>query len=105
MLVLLFFGAKRLPEVARALGQAANEFKKAKDETFENDKMNLQQPVTPTTTQPNLLETREVVRQSIQTETTSVTAVHGKSQGESLPAAAACENQVTAVHGKSQGGC
>ena len=29
--VLLFFGAKRIPEVARALGKASREFKKARD--------------------------------------------------------------------------
>lgn len=32
LVVLLFFGAKRLPEVARSMGKAVNEFKKAKDE-------------------------------------------------------------------------
>ena len=32
MIVLLIFGAKRLPEIARAMGKAVNEFKKAKDE-------------------------------------------------------------------------
>jgi sec-independent protein translocase protein TatA len=32
LIVLLFFGAKRLPEIARAMGKAVNEFKKAKDE-------------------------------------------------------------------------
>lgn len=30
LFVLLVFGAKRIPELARALGQAANELKKAK---------------------------------------------------------------------------
>ena len=30
--ILLLFGAKRLPEIARSLGKATNEFKKAKDE-------------------------------------------------------------------------
>ncbi|MCL1910314.1 MAG: twin-arginine translocase TatA/TatE family subunit [Kiritimatiellaeota bacterium] len=29
---LLLFGAKRIPEIARALGKASHEFKKAKDE-------------------------------------------------------------------------
>ena len=28
----LLFGAKRIPEIARALGRASHEFKKAKDE-------------------------------------------------------------------------
>lgn len=32
MVVLLFFGAKKLPELARGLGQSLGEFKKAKDE-------------------------------------------------------------------------
>jgi sec-independent protein translocase protein TatA len=30
--VLVFFGAKRLPELARSLGQSMQEFRKAKDE-------------------------------------------------------------------------
>ena len=29
--ILLLFGAKRIPEIARALGRASHEFKKAKD--------------------------------------------------------------------------
>ena len=32
LIVLLLFGAKRLPELARGLGQAMNEFTKAKDD-------------------------------------------------------------------------
>ena len=32
LITLLLFGAKRLPEIARSLGKATNEFKKAKDE-------------------------------------------------------------------------
>lgn len=32
VIVLVLFGAKRLPELARGLGQSVNEFKKAKDE-------------------------------------------------------------------------
>lgn len=30
--ILLLFGAKRIPEIARALGRASHEFKKAKDD-------------------------------------------------------------------------
>mgnify|MGYP001369645799 CR=1 FL=1 len=30
--VVLLFGAKRIPEIARALGKASKEFKKAKDD-------------------------------------------------------------------------
>lgn len=32
LIVLLLFGAKRLPEIARAMGKSINEFKKAKDD-------------------------------------------------------------------------
>jgi len=32
VLVILLFGAKKLPELARGLGQSLNEFKKARDE-------------------------------------------------------------------------
>ncbi len=36
IIVLILFGAKRLPELARSLGQSMNEFRKAKDE-FERE--------------------------------------------------------------------
>jgi sec-independent protein translocase protein TatA len=32
LIILLVFGAKRLPEIARALGKSVSEFKSAKDE-------------------------------------------------------------------------
>ncbi len=32
LIVLVLFGAKRLPEIARSLGQSVHEFKKAKQE-------------------------------------------------------------------------
>ncbi len=32
LIILILFGAKRLPELARGLGQSLNEFKKAKEE-------------------------------------------------------------------------
>ena len=39
--ILLLFGAKRIPEIARALGRASHEFKKAKDEIInETDELN-----------------------------------------------------------------
>ncbi len=36
LIVLVLFGAKRLPELARGLGKSMNEFKKARDE-FERE--------------------------------------------------------------------
>ncbi|MCP4176867.1 MAG: twin-arginine translocase TatA/TatE family subunit [bacterium] len=40
--ILLLFGAKRLPEIARSLGKAASEFKKSK-----NDIMNYSKEAVP----------------------------------------------------------
>jgi len=45
VIVLVLFGAKRLPELARGLGQSVNEFKKAKEEF---DKEVAKTPETPT---------------------------------------------------------
>lgn len=42
--VLIFFGAKKLPELARSLGQSMHEFKKAKDE-FHRELHNPAEPV------------------------------------------------------------
>lgn len=36
-LVLLLFGAKRIPELARSLGKAKREFQKAQKDIFDND--------------------------------------------------------------------
>lgn len=47
VIVLVLFGAKRLPELARGLGQSVNEFKKAKDEF---DKEVAKSPESPTST-------------------------------------------------------
>lgn len=44
VIVLVLFGAKRLPELARGLGQSVNEFKKAKEE-FDKE---VAKPSTPT---------------------------------------------------------
>ena len=47
LVVLLIFGAKRIPEIARALGKASSEFKKAKNEIVEEGK-ELTEDTTPT---------------------------------------------------------
>lgn len=51
IIVLVLFGAKRLPEIARSLGQSVNEFKKAKQE-FEDAASAPSTPTPATTTQP-----------------------------------------------------
>jgi len=42
--VLLFFGAKRIPEVARALGKASREFKKARDSVVDEVRDSVDEP-------------------------------------------------------------
>ncbi len=38
LIILLLFGAKKLPELAKSMGQALREFKKAAKETTEEEK-------------------------------------------------------------------
>ncbi len=38
LVILLLFGARRIPEIARALGRATHEFKKAKDDIIDSSK-------------------------------------------------------------------
>ncbi len=47
IIVLVLFGAKRLPEIARSLGQSVHEFKKAKQE-FEEAANSSSKPASPT---------------------------------------------------------
>ena len=61
-IVLLLFGAKKLPELARGMGQAVREFSKAKDE-FSNEinrpptppppAVQIEQPKSPVTEDPH----------------------------------------------------
>lgn len=50
LLALIFFGGKKLPDLARGLGQSWNEFRKAKDEF---DKEVAKTPETPAATPPD----------------------------------------------------
>lgn len=49
LIILIFFGAKRLPELAKGLGQAIREFSKAKDD-FSNE---ITRPPTPPSQLPS----------------------------------------------------
>lgn len=42
--ILLFFGAKRIPEVARALGKASREFKNARDSVVDEVHKSVAEP-------------------------------------------------------------
>ena len=53
IIVLLLFGAKKLPELARGMGQAVREFTKAKDE-FEREVTRPPMPSAPTDPPPKL---------------------------------------------------
>jgi sec-independent protein translocase protein TatA len=46
LIILIFFGAKRLPELARGLGQAIREFSKAKDD-FQHEITRPPEPTAP----------------------------------------------------------
>ncbi len=45
IIVLVLFGAKRLPEIARSLGQSVHEFKKAKQEFEESATPSVPTPI------------------------------------------------------------
>ena len=47
LLVLLIFGGKKIPEVARGLGKGIREFKKAKDEISDSLKSAIEEDETP----------------------------------------------------------
>jgi sec-independent protein translocase protein TatA len=53
LIVLLLFGAKKLPELARGMGQAVREFSKAKDE-FEREVTRPPEPAAPPAVTPKL---------------------------------------------------
>lgn len=62
LIVLLLFGAKKLPQLARGIGKSAGEFKRARDEfereiTRAEDETIKEKPKTTATTKPE--ETKE----------------------------------------------
>lgn len=52
LIILLLFGARRLPEIAKALGKSVNEFKKAKEDFINSTEENAKKDE-PKTTQPD----------------------------------------------------
>src|ERR1041384_5382322 len=53
LIILVLFGAKKLPELARGMGQAIKEFQKAKDEF--TDELHKSAPTSTAQSQPNVL--------------------------------------------------
>jgi len=63
LIVLVLFGAKKLPELARGMGQAVKEFQKAKDE-FSDELHKAGKSDTPASTQPNVQQAQSTVPQN-----------------------------------------
>src|SRR5215467_11457108 len=59
LIILVLFGAKKLPELARGMGQAVKEFQKAKDEF--SDELNKAGKSDPTPAQPNVQQAQSTV--------------------------------------------
>jgi len=53
-IVVLLFGGKKLPEVARGLGEAMREFKKASRDMHDDPPAPVNRPVTPPAAQPTV---------------------------------------------------
>jgi sec-independent protein translocase protein TatA len=54
LLVVLIFGGKKLPEVARGLGEAMREFKKASRDLHDEPQPTANKPATPPASQPTV---------------------------------------------------
>ena len=58
LIILLLFGAKKLPQLARGLGKSMGEFRKAKDE-FEHEITRAEDDVTKETATPTATSSKE----------------------------------------------
>ena len=54
VIVLLVFGPKKLPELARGIGKAMNEFKRAADDVKQELQIDYDRPVRPSHQPPNI---------------------------------------------------
>src|SRR5437762_6535936 len=61
LIIFVLFGAKKLPELARGMGQAVKEFQKAKDEF--SDELNKAGKTEATTSAPNVQQAQATVPQ------------------------------------------
>jgi len=71
LIILVLFGAKKLPELARGMGQAVKEFQKAKDEF--NDELHKAGKSETDTAKPDLKPVQSTVARNENQSSTSVT--------------------------------
>lgn len=93
LVMLLLFGAKKLPELARGLGSAIREFSKAKDE-IEHEIT--RPPVTPT---PQIETARDTQPHGQTASASTPHSYHEEEQGVASPAAAATGTPAPATAG------
>lgn len=70
MVILLFFGAKRIPELARGIGQGMNEFRKASDQIKKELEQGEKEGMEPSTTK-STTSTKATREKTEQRETTN----------------------------------
>jgi sec-independent protein translocase protein TatA len=85
LVILLLFGAKKLPELARGMGQAVREFSKAKDEIEREVTRAAEPPPRPALYEPKTDVTADVHHQEDINHHDDVTAAH---HGDVAPPAA-----------------
>lgn len=80
IIALLFLGPKKLPELAKGLGQAVREFQKARDEMM-NEVNKPHQPTAQSTAQPDVKKDVEVTATKVETSETNIasTGIHPES--------------------------
>jgi sec-independent protein translocase protein TatA len=71
LIILVLFGAKKLPELARGMGQAVKEFQKAKDEF--NDELHKAGKSDTEVAKPDLKAPQATIARSENTAATSIT--------------------------------
>jgi sec-independent protein translocase protein TatA len=80
VIVLVLFGAKKLPELARGLGQGLNEFRKARDDfdrSLQRTEVPAQPPAAPAATPPDAVAAGSTARDGTGRPESSTVGVNG----------------------------
>jgi sec-independent protein translocase protein TatA len=86
LVVLLFFGAKRLPELFRSFGKSVKEFKKATTEIEDDIRTAMEDDSEPSKSKPTQNSTppkNDSQQKSVQTEAAEVSSPHTASEEKS----------------------